>query len=68
MSVSLPSLLSVGEGAGTVEVCVSLSVMEMKETEREFTVTLNNQDDTGIHVKVSDELSGMCFVYSNGRL
>ena len=30
-----------------VEVCVSLSVMEMEETEREFTVALSTEDDTG---------------------
>ena len=48
MSVSVPAMLSVEEEAGMVEVCVSLSVMEMEETEREFTVTLDTTDDTGM--------------------
>ena len=41
-------MLSVEEEAGMVEVCVSLSVMEREETEREFTVTLITEDGTGV--------------------
>ena len=48
MSVSVPAMLSVEEGAGVVHVCVSLSVMEMEETEREFTVTLDTENGTGM--------------------
>ena len=47
VSVSVPAMLSVEEEAGMVEVCVSLSVMEMKETEREFTVKLSTESGTG---------------------
>ena len=43
----MPAMLSVGEEAGMVGVCVSLSVMEMEETEREFTVTLDTENGTG---------------------
>ena len=43
----MPATLSVEENAGMVEVCVSLSVMEMEETEREFIVTLDTTDGTG---------------------
>ena len=43
----MPAMLSVEEEAGIVEVCVSLSVMEMEETERSFTVILDAEDDTG---------------------
>ena len=43
----MPAMLSVEEGAGMVEVCVSLSVIRMEETEREFTVTLKTDNGTG---------------------
>ena len=48
VSVSVPAMLSVEEEAGMVEVCVSLSVMEMEETEREFIVTLDTENGTGL--------------------
>ena len=47
MSVSAPALLNVLEDVGMVEVCVSLSVIEMEETEREFIVTLATKDSSG---------------------
>ena len=47
MSVSIPATLSVVEKQRMVEVCVSLSVREMEETEREFAVTLDTEDGTG---------------------
>ena len=43
----MPAMLSVEEEAGMVEVCVSLSVMEMEETEREFIVSLETTNGTG---------------------
>ena len=45
MSVSVPAMLSVGEGDGMVEVCVSLSAMG--GTERGFTVALATSSNTG---------------------
>ena len=47
----MPATLSVKEGAGMVEVCVSLSVIRMEETEREFTVTLDTESVTGICIR-----------------
>lgn len=43
--VSIPAMLSVGEGEGVVQVCGTLSAT--KETERDFIVTLTTSDDTG---------------------
>ena len=45
VTVSVPAMLSVGEGDGMVQVCATLSAVE--ETERNFTITLTNSDDTG---------------------
>ena len=46
MTVSLPTTISIGEGEGIVEVCVTLSAME--DTERNFDIALATKDDTGI--------------------
>ncbi len=46
VTVSVPAMLSVGEGDELVQVCATLSVME--DTERDFTVTLATSDGTGI--------------------
>ena len=45
MSVSVPAMLSVGEGAGMVEVCVSLSALS--DTERDFVISLATSSNTG---------------------
>ena len=45
VSVSVPTMLSVGEEEGVVEVCASLSAMS--DTERDFTVTLTTGSNTG---------------------
>ena len=45
VSVSVPAMLSVSEGDGNVEVCVSLSALS--DTERDFIVTLTSSNDTG---------------------
>ncbi len=47
VTVSLPTTLSVTEGDGMVEVCVSLSGAT-ENTQRDFTVTLTTSDDSGI--------------------
>ncbi len=43
--VSIPTMLSVGEGDGIVQVCATLSTVE--DTERNFTITLATSDSTG---------------------
>ncbi len=45
VAVSVPAMLSVGEGDGIVQVCATLSAME--DTERNFTITLATSDGTG---------------------
>ena len=47
VTVSVPAMVSVGEGDGMVQVCATLSAVE--ETERDFNVTLStsNVDGTG---------------------
>ena len=50
MTVSLPTVISIGEGEGMVEVCTSLSATE--DTERNFDITLATKDDTGIGISV----------------
>ncbi len=45
MTVSVPAMLSVGEGDGMVQVCATLSAMDA--TERNFTITLTTSDSTG---------------------
>ena len=45
MAVSVPTMLSVGEGNGTVQVCILLSAME--DTERDFLVMLAASNGTG---------------------
>ena len=45
VNVSVPAMLSVGEGDGVVQVCATLSAAE--ETEKNFTVTLVTSDGTG---------------------
>ena len=47
VSVSVPAMLSVEEEAGMVEVCASLSVIMMEETQREFVISLNTENGTG---------------------
>ncbi len=44
--VSVPAMLSVNEGDGMVQVCATLSAIEA--TERNFTITLDTRDGTGI--------------------
>ena len=45
VSVSVPAMVSVGEGDGMVQVCATLSTVE--DTERDFTITLATSDGTG---------------------
>ena len=45
VSVSLPAMISVGESGGMMEVCATLSAME--DTQRNFTILLVAEDDTG---------------------
>ncbi len=45
MTVSVPAMLSVGEGDGMVQVCGTLSAIE--DTERNFTITLATSNGTG---------------------
>ncbi len=45
MTVSVPAMLSVGEGDVMVQVCATLSAAE--DTERHFTITLTTSDNTG---------------------
>ena len=47
MAVSVPAMMSVAEGDGAVEVCVTLQSGATDDTERDFTVTLTTADDTG---------------------
>ena len=47
VSVSVPAMVSVGEGDGMVQVCATLSAVE--DTERDFTITLATSDGTGMH-------------------
>ena len=47
VTVSLPAMLSVAEGNGTVSVCVTLLSGVAENNEREFTVTLTTMDDSG---------------------
>ena len=44
--VSVPTTAIISEGNGMVEVCAILSAMEA--TERDFTVTLATNNDTGL--------------------
>ena len=46
VTVSLPDLLTVGEGDGIVQVCVILSATNVT-AERNFTVTLATIENTG---------------------
>ena len=46
VTVSVPAMVSVGEGDGVVQVCATLSAVE--ETERDFNITLNIADGTGV--------------------
>jgi hypothetical protein len=46
VTVSVPAMMSVGEGDVMVEVCATLSAVN--DTERDFTVTLATGDGTGI--------------------
>ncbi len=52
VAVSVPAMLSVGEGDGMVQVCATLSAMET--TERNFTITLATSDNTGIDRETFD--------------
>ncbi len=46
VTVSVPAMLTVGEGDGMVQVCATLSAIE--DTERNFTLTLSTNDGTGM--------------------
>jgi hypothetical protein len=46
VTVSVPAMMSVGEGDGMVEVCVILSAIN--GTERNVTITLATGEDTGM--------------------
>ena len=43
--MSIPSMVSVGEEDGMVQVCATLSAVE--DTERDFAITLATNDGTG---------------------
>ncbi len=45
VTVSLPAIMSVGEGDGMVQVCATLSAVE--DTERDVAITLATSDNTG---------------------
>ena len=45
VSVSVPAMVSVGEGDGMVQVCATLSAVE--DTERNLTITVSTSDGTG---------------------
>ena len=48
MTVSIPSMVSVDEEDGMVQVCATLSALD--DTERDFSITLATEDDdTGIY-------------------
>ena len=46
VTVSVPSMISLNEGDGTVQVCVTLSTIEISE--RDFIIELATNDGTGI--------------------
>ena len=46
MTVSVPSMLQVGEQDGMVQVCATL--LSMEDTQRNFTVNFATSDHTGI--------------------
>ena len=54
VSVSVPTMLSVGEGEGMVVICVLLSAPS--DTERNFSVTLTTNSDTGMPCHISQTL------------
>jgi hypothetical protein len=45
VTVSVPAMMSVGEGDGMVQVCATLSAVN--DTEREFSITFATGDGTG---------------------
>jgi hypothetical protein len=46
VTVSIPAMMSVGEGDGMVQVCATLSAVD--DTERNVTITLATGEDTGM--------------------
>ena len=54
VTVSVPAMVSVGEGDGTVTVCARLSAVEA--TERNFTISLNSSDGTGNVIQFKSNL------------
>ena len=48
-TVSVPAVLSVAEGEGTVQVCVTLTIAS--NLAEDITVTLSTSDDTGMCVQ-----------------